>query len=699
MRISKYFIVLGLLAGAVAPVNMALKKDTKEARAVTEKDLATIISEGNKSYSYDYIGNFFFDFNLSEQIFTNTAYFNDHLTDGTFLDENNQNINIGEGILINGQTFDYWKNLTPDPLSYPRNEGVVAFPLYASKVFNPVAIEAAANKLAFKVNLDYFSMDNIVVTFKAGIFKGYNANTDTKYTLSEDLTFYSTLNSTVTSSNSGKISFVKARNEVLINGKISIEDKGEFTNSQGGKYHRFDLLTNIPINRNYVPDVYPATHFRFVYDNYKLNGKAFTTINSWARGNSKDFTDLASSTSITEQYETVKPGGAISKNECYALTIQYSSSNSNYLAYVYVPNQLVTDLSLETLTFTLRDGSAWFTFDENNNPIIGRVDNAAFTSLITAAKAEIANYVDLDDYDVDKQVDILTIIDEANEAIENALTEGAMNIVVANAKASIDLIPDTGHATEIKHINAVIALIDAIVTPIEYTAECGASINAAMEAYTTLTASEIAAFPSAKLDELYNAYSAFNALDLANYKVLSKAEIRAAYNALDYRPLEQSALADILEIADAAIDAATSKAMVESAVSAFRASLALIKTDAEYIAEELATAKTNAKAELDAINLDLYRTEERAKVEEIISKGKIAIDQCKSAQEVQTLLNKIKSVIASIKTDTQLSAQSAHDAQVAKQRRNIALISVAGSLALIAGVGLVALFVRKRKSN
>lgn len=695
MRISKYFIVLGLLAGAVAPISFALENKANEVKADGVKDLSTIISSGNVSYSTSSIGNFSFDFALSEQIFSNTGYLNDHINE--YLDENGDPIDLANGIIVNGQTFGYWINFTPENFSFPRNSGVFVSPLY-HQAFNPLAIQVTQTSLAFKVNLNYFPMDSIVVTFKAGVFEGYNAGT--KYTLSEDLTFYSTLNETPTSSNSGKIAFVKARNETIINAQISnISDWGESTNSQGGKYRRYVLWTNTPMDRTYVPDVYAATHWAFGYNNYELNGKSFTYYNTWARGNSKDFTDLADNSSITAEYEAAKPGGTIGVNECFALTMEHPSDQTNYVAIVYVPNAIKTDFSISSYSFSLRDGSAWFTKDENNNSIIGRINRAAFSNMVASATLDLESYVDLADYNPSQQTQISSIIADAQAQMLNAFTQIGLNSIVAAAKAEIDALPDAQDLLEQEHIDAVVALIDAIPATIVYTEECGASIKAAKEAYTSLTAAEIAKFPAAKLTALYEADAAFTALDLANYKALSKAEIRAAYNALDYRPLEQSALADILEIADAAIDAATSRAMVESAVSAFRASLALIKTDAEYITEELSTAKTNAKAELDAINLDLYRTEERAKVEEIISKGKIAIDQCKSVQEVQTLLNKIKNVIASIKTDAQLSAQSAHDAQVAKQRRNIALISVAGSLALIASVGLVVLFVRKRKTN
>ena len=165
--------------------------------------------------------------------------------------------------------------------------------------------------------------------------------------------------------------------------------------------------------------------------------------------------------------------------------------------------------------------------------------------------------------------------------------------------------------------------------------------------------------------------------------------------------MQQSALADILATANSAIDEATTKAAVQEAVDSFYASLALIPTAKQLSKQELAEAKAGAIAELDAIDLSVYREAERAQVQEIISKGKVAISYCESVSDVETLLNKIKSVIASIKTDEQLtSAEAANAARVAKQKETITTIGIiAGSLVLAATVGLTIIFIRKRKTN
>lgn len=689
MKLSKVLIVCTLLAGGMAPLAAvsSLKNEVKIAQADTTKDLSTIISAGNVSFTPSYIDNFFFDFNLSEQIFNRTGYMNDHIDE--FLDENSQPINLGDGIIVNGQTLNYWINFEPDPVSYPRNDGVVAFPLHAGKVFNPVAVEVATNKLAFKVNLEYFPMDDIEVTFKAGFFKGYYNGT--VYSLSEDLTFYSTL---VDSFNRdiSRVTFVRERQETIINGKIaSISDWGQKTNSQGGTYHKYVLFTNIPRDKSQIADTYPATHWRNVYDNYLLNGKTFTEYNAWVRGTSKDFTNLGDASTITREYETGKPGGVISVNECLALYIENPTDQDNYVAIINVPDQLLVDFSLESVSFSLRDGSVWYSLDENGNPIKGRVDQVAFNNLVYEASQTLENYVDISTFSEKDQLAISEIISSAQSEMWNTFSQIGIDNIVAEAKAAIDEIA----GAEQRHIDAVVALIDAIPDVITYSEECRSAINVAMEAFATLTASEVNKFPADKLEKLYNAYSAFAELDLNNFKVLSKAEIRAKVNLIDYRPLQQSAINDLLTNTDALIDEAGNKAEVQEAVDAFVATLATIPTDKQLSALELQEAKDEAIAQLEAIDLDQYRPAERAQVEELIRNGIVAINQCKTIEEVNQLLEKIMTVINAIKTDAELTQAATITKQT--QQRNTIIIVIVISLTLIIGMGLAIFFIRRRK--
>ena len=693
MKLTKILIACSLLVGGITPVALAIhqKEDFKAAKAdVVTKDLEDIISFSSASFSTSYIDNFFFTFSLSEQIFSNTGYFNDHITE--YLDKDGQAINLAEGIVINNQTLGYWISFNPDPVGYPRNNGVVAYPLYASKTFNPVAIEAKIDALDFKVNLNYLPMDSITVTFKAGIFKGFNNNV--AYELDEDLTFYSTLDPNSLSANKNKIIFVKERNEVPINPKIlTHSDWGEKTNDNGGKYHRFAIYTNIPRDMEHAGDTYPANHYRNVFDNYLLNGKSLTYYNAWARGNSKDFTDLSDKTSQNPDYETEHPGGSVTISECLALYIQHPGDQPNYVALINVPNQLVTDQELGTVKFTIRQGSAWYTKDEDGNNIIGRYDVAAFNNAVIEASEELESYPDLSKYSEDQVAQINQIIDEAETNFTNAFSPVGIAHILEEAIEAIEAIKDGERA----RIAAVVELIDAIPAEITYTSECGEAIRKAMEAYAALIAAEIDAFPQDKLEKLYDAYAAFSALDLANYKSLSKLEIAAVANLDNYREVEKGAVQELLEEANDAIDAANSKAAVQEVVEDFYAAIALIPTDKQLTAKELSDAKDAAKAELDAIDLSKYNAEQKTQVEELINNGKVAIDQCLSVEEVELLLAKIKTVIASIKPNNGLS--DSYSLSINNQTTAIISLIAVCSITLLAGMGLAIFFIRRRQLN
>ena len=355
------------------------------------KSLDNIIDYSASSFTYSYINNFFVDFSLTEKIFTDSKYFNDHINE--FLDASGNPINIGDGILINGQTFNYWRNLSVENASYPRNDGVTAFPLNAGGVFNPVSIEVSSSKIAFKVNLDYIPMDGMVITFKAGVFAGYNGNNGTTFVLNEDMTFYSV----VTTSNSpARVTFVREQAwEVTGLGSAHVDDWGEKTASQGGKFREYAMWTNIPRDAS-ITQGCPADNYRYMYGNILMNGKPLSYYHAWARGNSKDFTDLASATQNPD-YELGHPTGGPNINYDLAIRISIATDQPNYVLIFDVPNQLVTDLSLGALSFTIRDGSDWLSV-KNGNTMVYRYSAAENAADAAAVQAFATNYLHMSDY-------------------------------------------------------------------------------------------------------------------------------------------------------------------------------------------------------------------------------------------------------------------------------------------------------------
>lgn len=349
--------------------------------STTVVDLETVFPESfAMTFNYDYIDTAAAEIVLTEQIFTlsSSTYMNDHAND--FKDVDNNVIPLHEGIIINDHPFSYWVAYQAENYTYPRNAGVFDFPLYAGKQYGPVSIEArrSAHSLAFKFNLEVFPMDSVVITFKAGLFYGYRENNT--YVLDKDLTYYASIGTTGAIT---KTTFTKTQNWTTTHlGIRTFDDWSEQTASQGGKFHKWLMWTDIPRDTANITQGCPVDNYRYMYDNILMNGKPLTYYNAWARGNSKDFTDLADTSTQNPDYELGHPTGAISVNFDLAVRIEVITDQPNYVMAFSIPNQLVTDLSLgEGMpTFTLRDGSAWLSIKNDVTHVYrySAQDNADF---------------------------------------------------------------------------------------------------------------------------------------------------------------------------------------------------------------------------------------------------------------------------------------------------------------------------------
>ena len=454
-------VMAGANAGAQSGSLNLLKFKTNDVH------LDDIIQTPTAVFDYSYIDNFFFTFNLTEKIYANKGYFNDHLSDGTYTNRDGNNINIGDGIIINGQTFNYWRSYTPANVSYPRNDGVMAFPLNAGSNFNPVAIEVHTQSIEFKVNLEEIPMDGIVVTFKAGIFEGYNADTGITYILEKDLTFYSTIS---TSNSPSRIVFSKTQTwETTSLGFRGLNDNGEHTATQGGKYHRWMMWTNIPFDtsKSLIKQACPADNYRYMYDNLLMNGKPITYYNAWVRGNSKDFTDLSDVSTQNPDYELSHPTGSADKKYDLGIRIEVILDQPVYAFQFSVPNQLVTDLSLGTLTFSLRDGSDWLT-KRGDDTVILRYSASANAADTLAVETFANGSLHMSDYNENlgyckdnEHHYYLTAKAAFNDLTDNQKMAFEHNAEFANAKARYqawaainnDAAPFDGNDTVVTPIN------------------------------------------------------------------------------------------------------------------------------------------------------------------------------------------------------------------------------------------------------
>lgn len=683
-------ITLSLFALLATSPLLMNAQGAKEVKAVNAKDLSEIISFSQANFLHEYIGDYFVDFKLSERIFPTNNYVNDHLN--SFLDENGNPINIADGILINGQTLAYWINYSNSRLTYPRNEGVHAFPLSEGGVYNPVSVEITDTVIAFKMNLEFFPMDSSVITFKAGVFKAYNNGT--VYNLSEDLTFRSTLNPEKTTNFNKKVTFVKTANEVDFNGKIlSVDDRGEKTSPKGGKYHQYLIWTNIPRNSEYVSQPFATDNDRYIHDNFLINGATITSYNTWARGNSKDFTNLSDPSTQNSDYETGHPTGSTNVRYDLAVYTQMAIDQPNYVFEIKVPNQLVTDLSLGTVSFSFREGSAWYTLDKDNNYIVGRHNPTSIIAYGNEKKDTLDNLVDVSLYRESEQITIAETIADAQIAFANAFTKADIDTSFENAKNTILALKTDEEKTREETIDFVVNLIDEIPDQITYTKECYNKIKAALEAYIALTNEEQAQIPSTKVDKMYNAYSEYQALDLANYKALTITAINEVVNVDIYYQAQKETVINLKTTALTAINNATNRVEVDNAYQTFITAVSDIKT-----------AITLAYETLDNVDLTGCTTEQITKINQIITNGKMSIDLCQNTEQVDTLLNRINAAIEAVKQGKDVDPVGPvipPDPVVIEKNTGIptaALIgAIAGGLILAIGLGIGGFFLGKKK--
>ena len=170
---------------------------------------------------------------------------------------------------------------------------------------------------------------------------------------------------------------------------------------------------------------------------------------------------------------------------------------------------------------------------------------------------------------------------------------------------------------------------------------------------------EYAGTPPAYTDSVTIVVSKPSVVDpLASAKATAKAELAVYKNAADYRAAHQTELANAISSGNAAIDAAKDAAGISTALANAKTAIDAIKTNAQLTAEELAAAKTSAKAELAAYkNAADYREAQQTELVNAVSAGNTAIDAATDAAGVNTALANAKTAIDAIKTDAQLTEE------------------------------------------
>ena len=286
----------------------------------------------------------------------------------------------------------------------------------------------------------------------------------------------------------------------------------------------------------------------------------------------------------------------------------------------------------------------------------------------TSAKSALDSYVNAENYRDAEKTLLETTVTNGKTQIESANTTAEVTAALDSTKALIDAIKTDAVLTAEELVvakNTAKTVLDGYVSAESYReAQKAALATAIANGKAAIDESaDIAAVSTA----LNNAKAIIDAIktdaDLTSEELLAakntaKAELDVYVNSSDYRTEEQAFLASAIADGKNAIDSATDISAVNAALANAKAAINEIKTDAELTAEDLATAKTNAKSELESyVNAGDYRADQQALLASAIANGKVAIDGAADISAVSTALANAKAAIDEIKTDAELTAE------------------------------------------
>jgi len=286
----------------------------------------------------------------------------------------------------------------------------------------------------------------------------------------------------------------------------------------------------------------------------------------------------------------------------------------------------------------------------------------------TNAKSALDSYVNVENYRDAEKTLLETAVADGKTAIDAATTSADVTSALNSAKALIDAIKTDAVLTAEELVaakNTAKTVLEGYVNTETYRnaqkAELATAIangKSAIESAADIAGvSNALSTAKATIDEI-KTDAEFVAEELLAAKNTAKAELDVYVNAANYRTEQQSALATAIADGKTAIDASADVAAVNTALANAKTIIDGIKTDAALSAEELATAKANAKAALDSyVSAGDYRTEQQNDLATAMTNGKNAIDAATDITAVNTALANAKAAIDAIKTDAELTAE------------------------------------------
>jgi len=154
--------------------------------------------------------------------------------------------------------------------------------------------------------------------------------------------------------------------------------------------------------------------------------------------------------------------------------------------------------------------------------------------------------------------------------------------------------------------------------------------------------------------------------DLALTKSEAVAEISGKHDPEDYRDAEKADLDRLVKEYGAKIDACEDIGSVRDLVREFITESYFLKTDAQYLTEELNAFRAETSEQLGNYkNLSLYRAEQTAEIKALVAEYGTAVAECKNIRDAQSLFESYKAKLDGVKTDAQLYAEEKREIELA----------------------------------
>ena len=181
-----------------------------------------------------------------------------------------------------------------------------------------------------------------------------------------------------------------------------------------------------------------------------------------------------------------------------------------------------------------------------------------------------------------------------------------------------------------------------------------------------------------------------------------------SYKNLDlYREAEQNQLRDIIANATNRIRAAQNQDEVDLILIEVKAQMDAVKTNEQYEAEELASAKTKGKTEIEIytglLDMDRYNEENWANISNLAIKARSDIDNASSKEEVEQIVAKFKEDVKNVQTNDGSTFNGETYIEPVKPDKKKggcggSIISTSIILTAISGIAICLLILKKRNA-